>query len=161
MAAGLVEVGGVERHYHFFDSFEGLPAAKEIDGHAALRYQSSPGHPLYHDNCRASYEEFIDLMSRLRAPNIHAYKGWSEETLSGFPHQPIAVLRLDADFYESTRVCLERLWPCVIPGGLILIDDYYSFEGCSRAVHDFLSSIKAGEQVRQTGLGGVAHVRKL
>jgi hypothetical protein len=55
MAAGLVQVGGNERDYHFFDSFQRLPLAQEIDGEAARRYQSNPEHPLYHDNCSASF----------------------------------------------------------------------------------------------------------
>ena len=53
---------------------------------------------------------------------------------------PIAVLRLDGDFYESTRFCLETLYDRVVPGGYVIIDDYGTFEGCRAAVHEFLDS---------------------
>jgi O-methyltransferase len=45
-------------------------------------------------------------------------------------------------------ICLKKFWPHIAKGGAILIDDYYTFAGCSRAVHDFLSEIKATENIR-------------
>ena len=67
-------------------------------------------------------------------------RGWFEETLRDFaPPSPIAVLRLDGDWYESTTVALEALFRHVAPDGIVIVDDYYAWDGCSRAVHDFLS----------------------
>ena len=60
----------------------------------------------------------------------------------------IAVLRLDGDWYGSTMTCLEHLFDKVLPGGIVLMDDYYAWEGCSKAVHDFLSARSATEQIR-------------
>jgi O-methyltransferase len=54
--------------------------------------------------------------------------------------KPIAVLRLDGDWYESTKVCLETLYAHVIIGGRIIIDDYGHWEGCRKAVDEFLSA---------------------
>jgi hypothetical protein len=51
----------------------------------------------------------------------------------------IALLRLDGDWYHSTAVCLEHLVPIVPEGGVVILDDYYVFDGCARATHDFLS----------------------
>ena len=50
------------------------------------------------------------------------------------------MLRLDGDWYESTRVCLEHLHDLVVPGGFVIIDDYGYWEGCRRAVDEFLAS---------------------
>lgn len=49
------------------------------------------------------------------------------------------------------------LFPLVVPGGLILIDDYYTWDGCARAVHDYLSREQAAERIEKTS-GGVAYI---
>ena len=69
----------------------------------------------------------------------------------------IAVLRLDGDWYDSTMLCLEHLLPLAVPGGLMLIDDYYTWDGCARAVHDYLSREQAAERIEKTS-GGVAYI---
>jgi hypothetical protein len=52
---------------------------------------------------------------------------------------PIGVLRLDGDWYESTKCCLDQLFDQVVPGGYIIIDDYGHWEGCRHAVDEFLA----------------------
>jgi hypothetical protein len=76
---------------------------------------------------------------------IHYHVGWFQDTL---PHDAqalgaIALLRLDADWYESTAVCLKYLYPKVAKHGVVIIDDYGHFEGCRRAVDEFLASQRA------------------
>lgn len=161
-AAGMVEIGGKKRRYYFFDSFEGLPPAKDIDGEAAKRWQADTASPIYYDNCAASLEEFNRVMAKTSAPPgaVTAVKGFFEKTLPGFTCPPLAVLRLDGDWYESTMTCLDNLWDRVMPGGLILIDDYYAWEGCAKAVHDFLSKRKARERIYQGPIGRVAFIVK-
>jgi O-methyltransferase len=68
--------------------------------------------------------------------------GWFQETLPAWRDRvgAIAILRIDGDFYESTRVCFEELYERVMPGGAVVIDDYGTFEGCRRATDEFLSS---------------------
>src|SRR5262249_42322226 len=72
----------------------------------------------------------------------------------------IAVLRLDGDWYDSTMICLRKFWNHVLPGGIIIIDDYFAWDGCTRAVHDFLSSIRANERIRHTRRGQVGFIEK-
>jgi hypothetical protein len=99
-------------------------------------------------------------MRRAAVPNVRFVKGWYQDTLSGFvPPAPIVVLRLDADWYESTRQCLQALYPHVARGGLILIDDYYSWDGCARAVHEYLAQRDAQERIRRSP-AGVAYLVK-
>lgn len=162
MAAGMIEVAGTARKYHFFDSFEGLPPAGERDGFAAREFQSHTLSPTYFNNCTASLEEFEETISKAGCPkqNIGIHKGFFETTLPAFSCPPIAVLRLDADWYDSTMICLEKFWDHVMPGGLILIDDYYTWEGCSRAVHAFLAKREARERLHQGPLGRVVFVVK-
>ena len=49
----------------------------------------------------------------------------------------IAILRLDGDWYASTKVCLEHLFDRVVPGGFIVIDDFGAYEGCRSATEEF------------------------
>lgn len=162
MSAGLIEVGGPERKYFFFDSFEGLPPAEAIDGVAAKCYQENTSAPEYADNCSATLGEFKSTIALTKCPwkNIEIVPGFFEQTLKTFTAPPVAVLRLDGDWYSSTIACLTKFWEAILPGGLILIDDYYHWDGCTIAVHEFLSSKKATERVRQGRIGGVAFIRK-
>lgn len=68
------------------------------------------------------------------------HKGWFQDTLPNAEIDKIAVLRLDGDWYASTKICLEMLHDKVVPGGLIIIDDYGCYEGCRKAVDEFLQS---------------------
>lgn len=161
MAAGLIEVGGPDRSYFFFDSFEGLPPPGKQDGQAAQDYQRNTDAPEYLDNCSATLAEFQETIARTHTvAKINIRAGFFEQTLPHFNPPPIAILRLDGDWYASTMICLETFWDHVLPGGLILIDDYFHWEGCTRAVHDFLSKRGATECIRQGRIAGVANIRK-
>lgn len=150
MAAGLADVLGPTREYLLCDSFEGLPPAKEIDGASAQAWQRDLGGPSYHDNCKAPLEAAVEAMSRSRAQRVRYIRGWFDQTLPELNiGGPIAVLRLDGDWYESTMACLTSLAPKVEPGGLIIIDDYHTWDGCSRAVHDYLSDQKLAWRISQ------------
>lgn len=150
MAAGMSELLGGDRTYYLFDSFEGLPQAKEIDGKAAIEWQNDKDSPGYRDNCKAEISYAEEAMRKSRTKNYHLIKGWFEETLPNFAlTEQIAFLRLDADWYESTTQCLNSLYPKVAKGGLIIIDDYYAWDGCSRAVHDYLSRNSRKERIMQ------------
>ena len=149
MSAGMAEVLGAARNYYLFDSFEGLPPATAEDGAAAAAWQGDVDGSGYYDNCRAPIEAAQQAMAMSGAPRHHIVKGWFERTLAGFvPPEPIAVLRLDGDWYESTLVVLEALYDHVAPGGIVIVDDYYTWDGCSRAVHDFLSRRQSAARIR-------------
>lgn len=145
MIAGIAEILGPERQYFLFDSFQGLPPAAEVDGPAALAWQANTTGPNYHDNCTASRQEAEQAMRLSPASRYDIVAGWFENSLSGFlPPTKIALLRLDADWYESTATCLRFLAPHLQEAGMILIDDYYTWDGCAAAVHEFLAE-RAGE----------------
>ena len=61
------------------------------------------------------------------------------------PVERLAILRVDADLYESTRDVLDALYGRVSNGGYVVIDDYWAFEPCRSAVDEFLSA--RGERV--------------
>ena len=111
MSAAMAEVLGADRQYFLFDSFEGLPPAREdLDGAAAISWQSNTTSPTYYNNCTAGEEEAAAAMKLSRATSFSLVKGWFNDTVPSFkPPCEIAVLRLDGDWYDSTRVCLEHL----------------------------------------------------
>lgn len=163
MSCAMMAVGGTNRNYHFFDSFEGLPEPQQLDGQSAFDYQKNTGSPDYHDNCSADYGEFVNLVNSQDTPTdrIHVYKGWFEETLGTYPGTEIAVLRLDGDWYESTMTCLDQLFPYVSFGGIVLLDDYDAWDGCARATHDFLSKNKSRSRLFRTPLTNIAYIQKI
>lgn len=158
-AAGLLSVLGPARKLYLFDSFEGLPPAQQIDGKAALAWQQNTDVPSYYDNCCAPPSYAERAMQLAGALDYEIRKGWFNETLPSFQaSQSIAVLHLDADWYDSIFTCLTHLFDCVAPGGVILVDDYYQWDGCCRALHDYLSKRSAVERIRE--FGGVCYLRK-
>jgi hypothetical protein len=161
MSAALMEVCGA-RDYLFFDSFEGLPPATEFDGPRAFDYQAEGDDPEYHDNCTASEAEFRATIARASAPGrrVQVFKGFFDQTLPGFAAPPVAILRLDADWYDSTMICLDTFWDALLPDALVLIDDYRAWDGCARAVHDFLSKRKAVERICTSALAPVTYLLK-
>lgn len=118
-----------------FDSFEGLPKITEKDG--------NPG---YAEGALAVPIENVDhaiyWTFGLRRENVFLVKGWFHTTLPRCKDDmgPIAVLRLDGDWYQSTMDTLTNLYDQVSVGGYIIIDDYGAWPGCRKATNEFLMS---------------------
>jgi hypothetical protein len=136
------------RQIHLFDSFEGLPEPTAKDGTKAARYAGGrvTGALDTIDACvaplvdnRALLEGSIGYPTEL----LTYHQGWFQETVPAAAPSlgPIALLRLDGDWYESTVVCLEHLYPFVPPGGVVVIDDYGHWEGARRAVDEFVAGL--------------------
>jgi FkbM family methyltransferase len=141
-----------------FDSFDAMPALSaedEGDGSEWVGVRCSG------DDGIADARETLACFG-LAEPNVTLVKGWFAETL--VPHRdaigPIAVLRLDNDWYASTRFTLETLYDRVPPGGVIVIDDYFSFRGCQKAVDEFRQLRGLTEKLVKTEDGTEAYWQK-
>lgn len=160
MIAGISEALGADRQYYLFDSFEGLPPAeKKKDGLGAIAWQENTTSPTYYDNCSADIRFAQKAMKISGVPNVKFVKGWYENTLPGF-NEPIAILRVDCDWYSSVLSCFENLYEKVVDGGLIIIDDYYVWDGATRAVHDYLSKNDLNVRIRNYGASDLAYIVK-
>lgn len=134
------------RKIWLFDSFEGMPAAtKEDVGEDAklLSRGVMSGDLSSVGTNMASIDEVRTLLFkklRLKEENITIVKGWFQDTLPLYRDRigAIAILRIDGDWYESTKVSLESLYDKVVNEGYIIIDDYGFFPGCRKAVDEFL-----------------------
>jgi hypothetical protein len=140
MIGGMVNILGRDKRYYLFDSFEGLPEVKEIDGPDAKAWQSDKNGASYFNNCTADEADARTAMRLSQAKYFEITKGWFNETLPDFfPPEGISILRLDGDWYDSTMDCLVNLFPKINKGGAVILDDYYTWEGCAKALHDYLS----------------------
>lgn len=149
MIASISELAGSTKKAHLFDSFEGLPPVQEIDGKEAINWQKDKSSATYYENCTADESFAINAMNKTGHSNYRLYKGWFKDTLASYDGAEISILRLDGDWYDSIKICLEKLFPLVVNGGLIILDDYHTWDGCTKAVHDYLSEIKSPSRICQ------------
>lgn len=140
-----------QREFHLFDSYEGIPLAGPNDssqpGMSKLmasrdlpieqRLKSSGISCSSVDQVKGHFAEW-----HLPIDHVHFHKGWFQHTLPKNDLGPIALLHLDGDLYESTLCCLEWLYRKVVPGGIVLVDDW-ALSGSRRAVMDFFDKNKA------------------
>ncbi len=147
---------GASTNLHLFDSFQGLPEPTEEDGVAARQYSGgrNSGSLVSIHQCKEGLEPVRDyLLSRLKLPaeRTHFHPGWFQHTIPQIAPTlgPIALLRLDGDWYESTRICLEHLYPLLSPGGIVILDDYNFWEGCRRATDEYRQSRGLTAEIQQ------------
>ena len=76
--------------------------------------------------------------------NIILIQGMVENTLLNKDNIPdqISLLRLDTDFYESTKIELEILFPKLVPGGILILDDYGYWSGARKAIDEYFKNTK-------------------
>lgn len=127
------------------DSFEGLPEQTDEDGvQKPIRHKGREANDLAEGYCLGTLEAVEHLLFHklgLNYQDITMIKGWFQDTLP-FSRDligGIAVLRLDGDWYESTKCCFENLYGNVVSGGYVIIDDY-QLAGCKLAVDEFIAS---------------------
>lgn len=154
-AIAILNHGDGLRDLHLFDSFAGIPepivgvdgerAIAEVQGRAKVGQggelvvawdyseMGGPGSPA----------EVTRLLTDIGydETRVRIHKGWFQDTVpvSVTDVGPIAILRLDGDWYESTKVCLDHLYRQVVRGGFVIIDDYGAYDGCRLAVNEFLN----------------------
>lgn len=144
LLAQKYKYGEVKRPVYMFDSYQGLPPPSPRDGDYAYRWQANalatPGQGDHQNNCTASIEEALSARDTLGILDTEAIitKGWFHDTLPKVGLIKVAVLRVDADWYESCRIVYETFGPLVSQEGVVIIDDYLAWAGCARATHEFL-----------------------
>lgn len=137
-----------------FDSFKGIPLPSNRDDQmpgllmlspTEQRMLPDPGEQVLESSgatvvSEGDFWHNIDtIFGMKRHDNIKTVVGWFENTVEKFD-EPIAILRLDGDLYNSTFVCLQHLFPKVIKGGCVIIDDY-ELPGCRAACEDYFNLI--------------------
>jgi O-methyltransferase len=149
MAAALMlrELGATDRDLHLFDTFEGMSEPTEHDrrtgGPAAAELLAATTK----DAKVWAYSPLGEVRANLQSTGypverMRFVQGKVEDTIPECAPEKIAILRLDTDWYESTRHELEHLFPRLAVGGVLIIDDYGAWEGARRAVDEFIAAHK-------------------
>jgi hypothetical protein len=147
-ALTLMQEGDTSRDLFLFDTFEGMPAPTDVDatadGTLAETHLDRDPEKRGWVWAVAGLEEVRENLKSTRYPQEHIkyVQGAVESTIpSCAPPGPIALLRLDTDWYESTRHELIHLFPRLHRGGILIVDDYGHWKGAKRAVDEYFASL--------------------
>jgi hypothetical protein len=161
VARTLLAIGNTSRELYLFDTFEGMPPPTDKD----VTYGGRPVAELLEAQPKtariwavASLEDVQQGFEAIPYPpeKIHYVKGRVEATLPDQAPDEIAILRLDTDWYESTRHELVSLYERLAPGGVLIIDDYGTFRGSRQAVDEFVKQTGARLLLLPIGPGRIA-----
>jgi hypothetical protein len=129
------------------DTFLGMtkPTDNDFSNHDKLKAitQFNSNSRIDHNEwCFASYDDVQRnfLQAGVLKDDFELIKGDVAETLPKFSLNPISFLRLDTDWYESTKMELKYLWPLLIVNGVLVVDDYGHWQGSKKAVDEFFQS---------------------
>jgi hypothetical protein len=148
VAQTLLQCADTSRHLYLFDTFEGMPKPSEEDkdlyGKSASKIISNQTkQPENSQWCYASLDEVEKNLALTGYPRnqIHFVQGKVEDTIPLETLESIALLRLDTDWYESTIHELKHLYPKLVHGGVLIVDDYGHWEGARKAVDEYWESL--------------------
>lgn len=143
-ARTLLDAGDGTRELYLYDTYSGMPAPGEqdvrhSDGQSAATLMLDPAEE--QTRAIAGLQTVKDTMasSGYDGARVHFIPGKVEETIPAIAPAEIALLRLDTDWYSSTLHELEHLYSRLVPGGVLIIDDYGWWEGARRAVDEFFA----------------------
>ena len=145
-ARTLLGLGDTDRELYLFDTFEGMspPTDRDVDfvGQRAASVLAKSDRRDDGYWCYASLEDVKQSVGTVGYPEarIHYVRGKVEETIPGHAPDRIALLRLDTDWYESTRHELQHLYPRLVSGGVLIIDDYGHWKGARQATDEFIAA---------------------
>ena len=152
MRAALEAYGDSSRRIWVADSFEGLPKPNPslypADKNDRLWTMSELAVGV--NQVKANFDRYGLLDERVRF-----LPGWFKDTLPVAPIEKLAILRIDADMYESTTQALEFLYKKLTVGGYCIIDDYGVLPSCKKAVDDFRASQGIRDEIVKIDSTGV------
>ncbi len=164
-ARTLLAGGDSRRQLWMYDTFDGMsePTDQDIDfmGQSAeTLLEQQDRDDAQSVWCYSPLDQVKSAMADTGYPidRIRFIEGKVEETLPAETPEQISLLRLDTDWYESTRCELEHLFPKLVPGGVLIVDDYGHWEGCRRAVDEYFEENKIAmllNRIDYTGRIGV------
>ena len=146
MALTLIDADAATRELFLCDTYEGMPepGAEDVGMTGKAAWPTWKKRMVDGDSqwCRAELDEVrANLASTgYDQARMHFLKGRVQDTLPCDDIGPIAILRLDTDWYDSTKWELEQLYPALAPGGVLIIDDYGRWQGCRQAVDEYFEA---------------------
>lgn len=136
MMLAYEKLSGTGRNFHLYDTFEGMtpPTADDVDLNGEDSQKLMDENPFF--KCVGHLSEVKANIQKHTAiqPQYHV----GDILKNAFYPEQIAVLRLDTDWYESTKFELDHFYDKVAHGGIVIVDDYGHWKGCKKAVDEFL-----------------------
>jgi O-methyltransferase len=146
VARTLLEAGATDRDLYLFDTFTGMtaPTVEDLDHRgrpASARFAELADGEQSSQWCRAGIDDVRANLALTGYPaqRLRFVPGMVEQTVPAQAPESIALLRLDTDWYTSTRHELAHLWPRLVCGGVCVIDDYGHWKGSRQAVDEYLA----------------------
>lgn len=131
----LMRLRSPKRTLYVFDTFNGMP----YPGPEDINYKGKKA-KYKRGWCKYSYFNFEENLGQL-IRNVIVYEGPIEEKIFRIQTEKIALARLDTDFYSSTKVEIEKVWPLLTQNGILIIDDYGHWLGARKAINEYFKSI--------------------
>ena len=158
MALATLKYGSARRHLHLFDAFQEIcqPDEEHDDKEIVDEVKKLVKTKHFEEDLKpltGVYDQFggpgtltenkklLEQVIGYPADHLHYHVGWFQDTVPSDAGSipKIAILRLDGDWYQSTKVCLDHLYDKVVKNGIVIIDDYGYNTGCKKAVDEFLA----------------------
>lgn len=133
--------------FQVFDVFEMIPPpTQEDDKQVHKRYDTivngkscGLGDELYYGYEENLYDKVLQTFKKFNINlvnnNVNLVKGLVQETMS--INEPVAFAHIDVDWYDPVKTCLKQIWPNLVSGGCIILDDYYVWGGCKKATDEY------------------------
>jgi hypothetical protein len=144
----LIHKFNFKKKIYGFDTFEGMVEPTSYD----VNYNDKSAKKMFDEHkekkigfAMCSLEEVRkNIIKNTNVDNILLIKGKVENTLKIKKNLPkkISILRLDTDFYESTKIELEILFPKLVKGGVLIVDDYGFWKGSKKAVDEYFGNYR-------------------
>jgi O-methyltransferase len=159
VAMTLCALGDTDRELHLFDTFEGMPPPTTEDTRTTATGQVTAETLLAESDkdswmwAVAGLDDVKKVMAETDYPSdkLHFHPGMVEDTTPGEAPETIAILRLDTDWYASTKHELQHLYSRLSPGGVLVLDDYGDWEGARKATDEWLA--ETGEPIFLAPMG--------
>ena len=161
IAHTLIKMKETNRKIYLYDTFEGMskPSDKDrriSDGTSAINKWKKQQKKRYNKWCFVPLSEVKKNLFSTRYPqkNLIFIKGKVEDTIPKYIPSKIAILRLDTDWYESTKHELNYLYPLLIKNGVLIIDDYGHWAGSKKAVDEYFTENNISILLNRIDYGG-------
>ena len=136
------------KKFNIYDTFSLIPPpSKNDDKNVHKRYEiiksgkESPNYYGYQNNLLEKVKQTFDMLNlNIYENNINLIKGLYSDTLK--INEPVSLAHIDCDWYDSVKLSLKQIEPNLVNGGVLIIDDYYSWSGTKKAVDEYFKDIK-------------------
>lgn len=146
VALALMKAGDTSRRLVLYDTYAGMPDPGVEDVSVCGEEGMRGCHPSLNDGvAQFNYSPLDEVRAHLESTgypleNIDFVEGKVEDTIPGTAPESVAALRLDTDWYESTRHELVHLYPRLARGGVLILDDYGYWQGARKATDEFFDA---------------------